>query len=145
MQTLSIHITEIEEKDDTLCFYDDLSLIIVQIMKELNLFGVKLINITDYYGDKTESSIKKITNLYSDNNDTLLVSAVEINPMEFSPDLVCTEEVAGEIQKALLRDEKMFKRLGFKEIYNEYYKIPNTTIFIYPNHVGNKIIEFIDS
>ena len=143
MQTLSIHITEINENDESLCYYDELSLLIIQIIKQMKLYGVKLINITDYFGDKSKDNIKEIIDLYKE-KETLIFTTVEINQVEFNPELICTNEVADKIQEALNRDTSIMRVLGFSEISHDLFNINSITPFIYPNDIGVKVIDFIN-
>lgn len=151
MTTLSVHVTQLDKDDEALYCYDELSMIMLEAMKCLELYDHKLVNITDYYGkDKEElkkaikTSIKSFCEIRNDSEDCIIVIGVEPSSIEF-PDInenSVEEEIYENITDALLRDCVIMEQLGFKQLAVDLgYCIP----YVYPNLVGLDIIKYFES
>lgn len=147
MKTLSIHVTQLEENDKELCYFDELSLFVGKLAKHFKLFDSKLINISDYYAeslDKTKEVISNIIELLKTDNsfdNNIITISVDINPLEFPPEIVCTEEIAEQIQKSLMDKIELMKEIGFIKIDYEIFQSVNAFYFIYNNEMGGKLMD----
>lgn len=155
MKTYSIHVTQLEENDKELCYFDELSLFISKIVKSMKMFNLKMINISDYYleyYEDLEAELHHIINLIrscQDGNcqfeDEMIISiTVDISPFEFPPEIVCTEEIAEQIEKSLVDKMEMMKELGFIKLDESLFEDVNTFHFIYGNNIGKYLISLIE-
>lgn len=143
MQTLSTYITIIDEDDKDLHYFDDLSIIIMQVAKNLRLYGDVIVEVADIFGtDEFKlSQMNKLVDLYGDG--CLLVSMVEISPNEFEPTEVCTEETVEKIQEALLRDCKIMEEAGMVKLEYTNLEKYNEIPYIYPNDIGKAVMMYM--
>lgn len=163
MRTLSVHVTEVEKDDKGIYCYDNLSMVIMQAMRKLELYGHKFVNITDYYCkdfDKLKESIKTATKSYreisNESQDSLIVIGVEPSPIEF-PEIESiangypdserddnVDEIIESMKDAMLRDCVIMEQLGFKHLKSlelDGFCIP----YVYPNLVGLEVMKYFDS
>jgi hypothetical protein len=157
MKTYSIHVTQLDENDKELCYFDELSLFISKIVKSMKMFNVKMINISDYYAESYEDLETKIDQIIGliistaskdkdcqFDNGIILTITVDISPIEFPPDIICTEEIATEIEKSLLEKIEIMKKLGFIKLDENLFEDINSFHFIYGNKVGKYLVDLIE-
>ena len=157
MKTISIHVTQLEEDDKELYYFDELSLFISKIVREMKLFNVKMINLSDYYYgsiDNLKENLSIIIDALKSNItkdpassfvcDYVITISVDINPIEFPPEVVCTEEIAEQIEKSLVDKMEMMKELGFIKLDESLFEDVNTFHFIYGNNIGKYLMSLIE-
>ena len=157
MKTISIHVTQLEKDDKELYYFDELSLFISKIVREMKLFNVKMINLSDYYYgsiDNLKENLSIIIDALKSNvtkdpassfrYDYVITITVDINPVEFPPEVVCTEDIAEKIEKSLVDKMEIMKELGFIKLDESLFEDVNSFHFIYGNNIGKYLISLIE-
>lgn len=147
MKTISITITQVDNHDESVYFYDSFTMIIMKVMDNLEMFGTKLVSISDTLSTDMDSIKSDIADIIEFYKSSVIIGSVDLSCaggdlMNEYPD----EDTNNKINKIFYDYVDMMKNTGLETLDIDLHDNIEQTVklFIYPNELGKKIIEYFD-